>query len=105
MKLKIFTLATVLLSSMAIAAYDKSNDEMTDPSEVEQTEVDYEDLPQAPEKVLAKLMKECKELAAEDVIPTDTLEQYLLECVNEELDSRGYRMVEQLEPPQSTRSP
>lgn len=100
MKLTIFTLATVLISSMAFAANDdESNDTVAGPSVTEQTEVDDENLPKAPSQVLAELRKECKDFAAEDAIPTDTLKQYLLNCVNEELDNMNYRMIKQLEPP------
>jgi hypothetical protein len=97
MKLKLLTLtlAMVFVSSMAFAQTDEDND-LLDVKHAELVDTENEELPEASMKLIKELKAECKEYAVEDAVPEETLNQYLLECVNADLDSGGYRMLKKL---------
>lgn len=56
-----------------------------------------DDLPDAPKVLLDLTINECKEYAAEDGVGQEKMKEYLLECVNSELEDQGYKKVDKLE--------
>ncbi|NCP64957.1 MAG: hypothetical protein GW763_02425 [Paraglaciecola sp.] len=55
-----------------------------------------DDKPTADEALLKELKQFCTEMAEDDGITADKLADYLLTCVNQELESEGYATVTQL---------
>jgi hypothetical protein len=55
-----------------------------------------EEQPVADEALLKELKQFCTEMAEDDGITADKMAQYLLTCVNEELESEGYAPVTKL---------
>lgn len=53
--------------------------------------------PAADEALLKELKQFCKEMAEDDGVTADKLPAYLLKCVNEELESEGYKPLTKLE--------
>lgn len=53
--------------------------------------------PAADEALLKELKQFCLEMAEDDGVTADKLKEYLLTCVNEELESEGYAPVTKLE--------
>ena len=51
----------------------------------------------APKEVVQAALKTCKQYAYEDQIPDDERKNYLFNCVNDELDEQGYKMLATLE--------
>ena len=60
------------------------------------TTVMADDRPVADKELIAELKKYCTELAQEDGTDGKELKVYMLECVNEELDSEGYQPLTEL---------
>ncbi|MET1256144.1 hypothetical protein ABVT43_13470 [Aliikangiella sp. GXAS 311] len=50
----------------------------------------------APKDVLDEAIELCKRYASEDQINPEELEVYLLDCVNSELETQGYKPVEKI---------
>ena len=57
------------------------------------TSVSADERPVADKELIAELKQYCTELAQEDGTDGKELEVFMLECVNEELDSEGYQPV------------
>jgi hypothetical protein len=95
MKLKLLTLAMVFVSNMAFAEAN-DDDDLFEVEPVELTTIENEKLPEAPKKLVKELKTECKEYAIDEEVPKNTLNQYLLECINQELNITGYRMLKKL---------
>jgi hypothetical protein len=55
-----------------------------------------DDKPAADEALLKELKQFCTEMAEDDGIAADKLADYLLTCVNQELESEGYATVTEL---------
>ncbi len=55
------------------------------------------DAQQAPADVLNELVATCKSWAVEDQVPEAEREAYVLQCVNDELNSLGYAPVEKID--------
>ncbi|MGL5360029.1 MAG: hypothetical protein ACRDBI_10005 [Shewanella sp.] len=53
-------------------------------------------LPPAPASDLAQLIEVCRQMADEDQIDNGELQQYVLDCVNDQLTELGYRTVDSL---------
>lgn len=51
----------------------------------------------ASKTVINEAIELCKEYALEDGVKKEELETYLLECVNEELESRGFQKIESID--------
>jgi hypothetical protein len=60
------------------------------------TTVMADDRPVADKELIAELKQYCTELAQEDGTDGKELKVYMLECVNEELDSEGYQLLTEL---------
>ena len=60
------------------------------------TTVMADDRPIADKELIAELKQYCTELAQEDGTDGKELKVYMLECVNEELDSEGYQLLTEL---------
>lgn len=60
------------------------------------TAVIADDRPVADKDLIAELTQYCTELAEEDGTDGKDLKVYMLECVNEELESEGYQPVTKL---------
>jgi hypothetical protein len=60
------------------------------------TSVMADDRPIADKELIAELKQYCTELAQEDGTDGKELKVYMLECVNEELDSEGYQLLTKL---------
>lgn len=60
------------------------------------TTVMADDRPIADKELIAELKQYCTELAQEDGTDGKELKVFLLECVNEELDSEGYQLLTKL---------
>jgi len=60
------------------------------------TTVMADDRPVADKEFIAELKKYCTELAQEDGTDGKELKVFMLECVNEELDSEGYQLLTEL---------
>jgi hypothetical protein len=60
------------------------------------TTVMADDRPIADKELIAELKEYCTELAQEDGTDGKELKVYMLECVNEELDSEGYQLLTKL---------
>jgi hypothetical protein len=60
------------------------------------TTVMADDRPIADKELIAELKQYCTELAQEDGTDGKELKVYMLECVNEELDSEGYQLLTKL---------
>jgi hypothetical protein len=60
------------------------------------TTVMADDRPVADKELIAELKKYCTELAQEDGTDGKELKVFMLECVNEELDSEGYQPLTEL---------
>jgi hypothetical protein len=60
------------------------------------TTVMANDRPVADKELIAELKQYCTELAQEDGTDGKELTVYMLECVNEELDSEGYQLLTEL---------
>jgi len=56
-----------------------------------------EDKPAAPQSVIDEAKAVCEKYAQEDNVPADDLKNFLMECVNEELDAQGYKKVDSLD--------
>jgi hypothetical protein len=95
MKLKLLTLAMVFVSSMAFAETDEDND-LSDVKHAELATMENEKLLEAPKELIKEIKADCKEYAVEEEVPKNTLNQYLLECINEELNIGGFRMLRKL---------
>ena len=54
-------------------------------------------LPQPLAKDIASLKAACAEIAQEDLLPDNEIAPFLLDCVNDQLNERGYERVEHLE--------
>lgn len=61
------------------------------------TTVCADDRPVADKELIAELKQYCTELAQEDGTGDKELKVFLLECVNEELDSEGYQPLAKLD--------
>lgn len=57
---------------------------------------DDEQLPQAPKKLLEQLRSQIRGWAAEDGIDAKDMKKYLLDNINVELDTLGYRPVKKV---------
>lgn len=55
-----------------------------------------DDLPEADAEVVQEMKDFCMEVASEDGTGSQTLEQFLLNCVNQELESEGYQPVKSI---------
>jgi hypothetical protein len=55
-----------------------------------------DDRPVADQALIAELKQYCAELAQEDGTDGKELKVYMLECINEELDSEGYQPLSKL---------
>jgi len=55
------------------------------------------DLPQAPQSVIDSARESCMEYAKEDRVPKEEIDGYLLECVNDELEEKGFKKIEYLD--------
>ncbi|QSX33417.1 hypothetical protein JYB87_17130 [Shewanella avicenniae] len=55
-----------------------------------------EALPEASAADVKQLLQVCKQMAVEDEIIKDELADYLLDCVNDQLNEMGYRRIETL---------
>jgi len=55
-----------------------------------------EDLPKADDESIQELKEFCNEVAQEDGTGELTLTDFLLKCVNEELESEGYEQLKKL---------
>lgn len=99
MKATTFALAALLISNLAFAASD--DDQNTDIQDTTETEVALENeaFDQVDKDTLKELTSECREFASEDAVETNKLKQYLLDCVNKELENMGYKPVKSLNPP------
>ncbi|GAA0788470.1 MULTISPECIES: hypothetical protein [Pseudomonadati] len=53
--------------------------------------------PQAQLKDIISLKAACAEIAQEDSLPENEIPSFLLDCVNDQLNERGYERVEYLE--------
>lgn len=51
----------------------------------------------APEEVIKEYLELCKGYATEDEISDDELPSFLLGCVNQELESNGYQLVDSID--------
>ena len=60
------------------------------------TTVMADDRPIADKELIAELKQYCTELAQEDGTDGKELKVYMLECVNEELESEGYQLLTKL---------
>lgn len=60
------------------------------------TSVVADDRPVADQALIAELKQYCTELAQEDGTDGKELKVYMLECINEELDSEGYQPLSKL---------
>ena len=60
------------------------------------TTVMADDRPIADKELIAELKQYCTELAQEDGTDGKELKVFMLECVNEELDSEGYQPLTEL---------
>ncbi|WP_409371889.1 hypothetical protein [Paraglaciecola psychrophila] len=60
------------------------------------TTVMADDRPVADKKLITELKQYCTELAQEVGTDGKELKVYMLECVNEELDSEGYQLLTEL---------
>lgn len=54
-------------------------------------------LPQPLVKDIVSLKAACAEIAQEDQLPESEIAPFLLDCVNDQLNERGYERVEHLE--------
>ncbi|MGL4447677.1 hypothetical protein [Shewanella sp.] len=57
---------------------------------------DESTLPPAPAADLAQLIEVCQQMAVEDQVDNGELQQYVLDCVNDQLTELGYRPVNSL---------
>ncbi|KFZ36101.1 hypothetical protein HR45_18215 [Shewanella mangrovi] len=57
---------------------------------------DDEPLPEASAADVKQLLQVCKQMAVEDEILKEELPEYLLDCVNDQLNEMGYRRLESL---------
>jgi hypothetical protein len=78
MKSLTLLLAGMLLSGAALAA-DEENA-----------------LPQASETDIQQLQQACLQMAYEDAVPAEERQEYLLTCVNDQLNEMGYQLLESL---------
>jgi len=51
----------------------------------------------APAELISETLETCKQYAIEDGVPQDDLNNYLLDCVNEELEANGYLRIESID--------
>ena len=56
-----------------------------------------DDLPPAPKEYIDSAIIDCKEYALEDAIDQAKMKEYLLECVNGELEGQGFNKLDKLE--------
>lgn len=56
-----------------------------------------DELPDAPKDELVEILRTCNEWAVEDEIAEDKLKPYLLECVNEQLESLGFKKIDNID--------
>lgn len=54
------------------------------------------ELEDAPQTVIATAIEQCEAYASEDNIEAEDLKDYMLLCVNEELDAEGYKKITSL---------
>ncbi|WP_345846521.1 hypothetical protein [Shewanella algae] len=78
MKSLTLLLAGMLLSGAALAA-DEENA-----------------LHQASETDIQQLQQACLQMADEDAVPAEERQEYLLTCVNDQLNEMGYQLLESL---------
>ena len=57
---------------------------------------DDDDTPVASASDVKQLISVCKQMAVEDEIVKEELNEYLLDCVNDQLNEMGYRRIEAL---------
>lgn len=55
-----------------------------------------DELPAASAADVKQLVQVCRQMAVEDEIAKEELDDYLLECVNDQLNEMGYRAIEEL---------
>ncbi|MCH1920145.1 hypothetical protein L9G15_11960 [Shewanella sp. A3A] len=55
-----------------------------------------DELPAASAADVKQLVQVCRQMAIEDEITKDELDEYLLDCVNDQLNEMGYRAVDAL---------
>jgi hypothetical protein len=77
MKVNMKTLLSLLLSCLAVSAFAN-------------------EAKPAPAELVAELTTFCQEVAEEDGTNGKPLNEFLLECVNEELESEGFEAVDAL---------
>lgn len=53
-------------------------------------------VPVAEQEYLLEVLESCQSLAAEDEVDTDTLNDYLLVCINDDLEAMGYQLIKSL---------
>lgn len=56
-----------------------------------------DDLPAAPMEVMKEALDACKSWAKEDEVSEAELPKYLLTCVNDELETSGFKKIESLD--------
>ncbi|MCL1076259.1 hypothetical protein [Shewanella dokdonensis] len=58
---------------------------------------DDEPLPQASVADIKELVQVCRQMATEDEVSKAELQDYLLDCVNDQLNEMGYQQVKSLQ--------
>ncbi len=54
-------------------------------------------LPPAPASEITQLKEVCQQMADEDQVENAELQQYVLDCVNDQLTEMGYQTIQQLD--------
>jgi hypothetical protein len=56
-----------------------------------------EELPKASKDVINQFIELCKQYAEQDEVDKNERKQYMLECVNAELEENGYQKIDKLD--------
>ena len=49
-----------------------------------------DELPKAPKEFIAELVESCKHYAQDEEVNADEVKQFILDCVNEDMEANGY---------------
>ncbi len=85
---KVISLIVAVLLSVSVQAQDDDaiNDDHSN-------QPDISGLVEAPSNAIVVATEQCRLWAQDDAIEAAELDEYLLSCVNEELESQGYQSV------------